>query len=106
MIGSLKGKIFYLYAVLGNADLALDQLSPHAPARSNIQDIEKAAKRAAELAKQMLAYSGKGQFVIEVIDLNELLTDMAQLLAASISKKATLRLNLAKDIGEDLFFRI
>ena len=56
-LGVLAGGIAHdfnnlLMAILGNADLALDELSPHSPARGNIKEIEKASKRAAELAKQ------------------------------------------------------
>ena len=102
-LGVLAGGIAHdfnnlLMAILGNADLALDELSPHAPARENIQEIEKASKRAAELAKQMLAYSGKGRFVIEPIALNEFVEEMAHLLDVSTSKKAMLKYNFAENL--------
>ena len=64
----------------------------------NLHKIEEAAARAADLAKQMLAYSGKGKFVIEHINLNLLLEDMLHMLEVSISKKAVLRLNLIPDL--------
>ncbi len=102
-LGVLAGGIAHdfnnlLTAILGNADLALDELSPHAPARDNIMEIERASKRAAELAKQMLAYSGKGRFVIEPIDLNELIREMAHLLDVTISKKAVIKYNFAENL--------
>ncbi|MBT3201389.1 MAG: PAS domain-containing protein [Phycisphaerales bacterium] len=102
-LGVLAGGIAHdfnnlLMAILGNADLAMDELAPHAPARENIQEIEKASKRAAELAKQMLAYSGKGRFVIEPINLNEFVEEMAHLLEVSISKKAVLKFNFADNL--------
>jgi len=102
-LGVLAGGIAHdfnnlLMAILGNADLALMELSPHAPARSNIEEIEKASQRAAGLAKQMLAYSGKGKFVIETIDLNEFIDEMAHLLEVSISKSVFLKLNLASNL--------
>ncbi len=102
-LGVLAGGIAHdfnnlLMAILGNADLALDDLSPHAPAHECIQEIEKASKRAAELAKQMLAYSGKGRFVIEPIDLNEFVDEMAHLLEVSVSKKALLKYNYADNL--------
>jgi CheY-like chemotaxis protein len=84
--------------ILGNADLALEELSPHAPARESIREIEKASKRAAELAKQMLAYSGKGRFVIEPIHLNEFVEEMSHLFEVSISKKAVLKFNFADSL--------
>src|SRR6185369_14902634 len=75
-----------LMAILGNADLALTRMEPEAPARENLHRIEKAAARAAALANQMLAYSGKGKFVVEQIDLNHLLEEMVNMLRVSISK--------------------
>jgi PAS domain S-box-containing protein len=102
-LGVLAGGIAHdfnnlIMVILGNADLALDELSPHAPACRNIQEIEKTSKRAAELAQQMLAYSGKGRFVIKPIDLNELVEEMAHLLNISISKKAILNYNFADNL--------
>ena len=84
-----------LMAIIGNADLALMRISRESPAVDNLHKIEQAAARAADLAKQMLAYSGRGKFIVETIGLNCLLEEMLHLLEVSISKKAVLRLNLA-----------
>ncbi len=102
-LGVLAGGIAHdfnnlLVGILGNADLALDQLSPTAPARPRVNDIETAAKRAAELTRQMLAYSGKGRFVVEPLDLNELVREMTHLLEVSISKRAILKYNYADNL--------
>ncbi len=101
-LGVLAGGIAHdfnnlLMGILGNADLALNELSPMSAARRNLEEIEKASRRAAELAKQMLAYSGKGRFVVEPIDPNELVEEMAHLLEVSISKKAVLKYNFAEN---------
>jgi two-component system, cell cycle sensor histidine kinase and response regulator CckA len=87
-----------LMVVLGNADLALMRLAPDSPARENLEQIEHAASRAADLARQMLAYSGKGRFVIENLDLTRIVAEMAQMLEVSISKKVVLRYDFAKDL--------
>ena len=102
-LGLLAGGIAHdfnniLMVILGNADLAIDALSSHAPARDNIEEILKASKRAAELARQMLAYSGKGRFVVEPIDLGKLVDEMAHLLEVSISKKVVLKYNFADNL--------
>ncbi len=102
-LGVLAGGIAHdfnnlLMAISGNASLALDELSQHAPARACVVEIEKASKRAAELAKQMLAYSGKGRFVIEAIDLNEFVQEMAHLLEVSISKKVVLKYDFVANL--------
>ncbi|MBI5485599.1 MAG: response regulator [Deltaproteobacteria bacterium] len=98
-LGVLAGGIAHdfnniLTAIIGNADLALMRINRESPAVDNLHRIEEAAARAADLAKQMLAYSGKGRFVIENIDLNRMLEEMLHMLEVSISKKAVLRLNL------------
>ena len=102
-LGLLAGGIAHdfnniLMAILGSADLALDELSPMSPARDNLQTIVKASKRAAELAKQMLAYSGKGRFVVEPIDAGGLIEEISHLLEVSISKKSVLKHNLAQNL--------
>lgn len=97
-LGVLAGGIAHdvnniLVSVLGNADLALECLGPESPAVAYLGQIEHAARRAADLAKQMLAYSGKGRFLIETIDLNRVVHETTHMLKVSISKKALLRLN-------------
>jgi CheY-like chemotaxis protein len=46
----------------------------------------------------MLAYSGRGSFLIETIDLNEVVREMGSLLEVSISKRATLAYELAENL--------
>ena len=102
-LGVLAGGIAHdfnniLTAIIGNAELALLRINKELPGVDNLHKIVEAAARAADLAKQMLAYSGKGKFVIENINLNLLLEDMLHMLEVSISKKAELRLNLIPDL--------
>lgn len=102
-LGVLAGGIAHdfnnlLTSILGNADLALCELSPVSGARTHVEDIEKASVRAAELCRQMLAYSGKGRFVIQAINLNEMVREMTHLLSISISKKALIRYDLCEEI--------
>ncbi|MBX7255146.1 MAG: PAS domain S-box protein [Candidatus Hydrogenedentes bacterium] len=98
-LGVLAGGIAHdfnnlLLLVLGYADLALKELSPTSPARDSIREIEDAACRAADLCRQMLAYSGRGKFVMQTIHPNRLVEEMTHLLRASVGKKANLNLNL------------
>ena len=102
-LGVLAGGIAHdfnniLMAIIGNADLALMRINKESPVIENLHRIEQAAARAADLAKQMLAYSGKGKFVIEDLDLNILMEEMLHMLEVSISKKAVLRLNLTSSL--------
>jgi signal transduction histidine kinase/CheY-like chemotaxis protein len=102
-LGLLAGGIAHdfnnlLTSILGNADLAKSELSPLTPARQSLEGIETAARRAADLCRQLLAYSGKGRFRIQPLDLRELVEEMGHLLTLSISKKAVLNFHFAQDL--------
>ncbi len=106
-LGVLAGGIAHdfnnlLTAILGNLDLSLARISPASPARRNIEAAQKASKRATELCKQLLAYSGKGKFQAEPLNLNEMVDEMGHLLDVSISKKISLRVNLSAEIPQFL----
>lgn len=98
-LGVLAGGIAHdfnnlLTSMLGYANLAMMQLPNESPAVPMLLEIEKAAQRAADLTQQMLAYSGKGKFQIQVVRLDTLVQEMTKLLETVVSKKATLRLDL------------
>ncbi len=102
-LGVLAGGIAHdfnniLTAIIGNADLALMRINKESPAVDNLHRIEQSASRAADLAKQMLAYSGKGKFMVESLDINKLVEEMLHMLEVSISKRAVLRLNFTKPL--------
>ena len=102
-LGVLTGGIAHdfnnlLMAILGNADLAIQDLPEVSPVRLFIEEIDKASRRAADLCRQMLAYSGHGRFVVKSIDVNELVEEMAYLLKTSISKKIALNLHLKRGL--------
>ncbi len=99
-LGILAGGIAHdfnniLLAITGNASLALMRIGQDSPAVHHLRQIEKAADKAADLARQMLAYSGKGRFVVEPLSLNQVVEEMTSMLQVSISKKASLRYQLA-----------
>jgi PAS domain S-box-containing protein len=87
-----------LVGVLGNAGLALSKLPDGSPTRKDILAVEKAADRAAELCKQLLAYSGRGRFELRAIDLSELVRDMEDLLDVAVAKKTTVSYKLAPEL--------
>jgi two-component system, cell cycle sensor histidine kinase and response regulator CckA len=102
-LGVLAGGIAHdfnnlLVSILGNAGLALMELAPESPARRTVQNIETAALRTAELTKQLLAYSGKGKFLVQPLNLSLLVEEMAHLLKLSISKRAGFRTRLASNL--------
>ncbi|MCZ6596843.1 MAG: PAS domain S-box protein, partial [Planctomycetota bacterium] len=102
-LGVLAGGIAHdfnniLVGVLGNAGLALDALPSSAPVRVFLERIKRAGQRAEQLADQLLAYSGKGLFVVVPLDLNDEIEQISDLLRSSISKKAILKLDLRADL--------
>ena len=102
-LGVLAGGIAHdfnnlLVGVLGNAGLALLELPEDSSARQPIRDIEVSAQRAAELTRQMLAYSGRGRFRVEPVDLSSVVEEMSQLLRRVISKQTQLSLRLGRDL--------
>ncbi len=99
-IGTLAGGIAHdfnnlLNAIMGQSSLALKKLSEENPAVSNITKAIKASERAADLTKQLLAYSGRGKCLMERIDLNLLVRENIGILEVSVSKNAELRYELS-----------
>jgi len=102
-LGVLAGGIAHdfnniLAGVLGNANLARLELPTAAVAHPYLEQIERAAVRAADLCKQLLAYSGRGRFIVERLDINAVIDDTLQLLQLSIGKGAVLKLHLHRPL--------
>jgi PAS domain S-box-containing protein len=98
-LGVLAGGIAHdfnnlLMAILGNLELAQRDLSPVSPIRPRLDAASNAARRAADLTRQMLAYSGRGKFMVGRVDLNELVEENVHLLRTSIPRTTTLNLHL------------
>ncbi len=95
-LGVLAGGIAHdfnnlLTTILGNINLAQLYLPDPSPASPYLLNMERTVQRATDLTRQMLAYSGKGRFLVGPLDLNQVVAEMSQLLEVSISKKVVLR---------------
>ena len=102
-LGILAGGIAHdfnnmLMAMLGNLDLAQMTLTPTSPAWPSLEEALNAARRAADLTRQLLAYSGKGHFEVTVVDVRALAGEMARLIDVSITKRAVVRYDFADDV--------
>jgi len=98
-LGVLAGGIAHdfnnlLVAMLGNVELAQVELDSGSPVQRYLRDIATAAARGADLCRQMLAYSGKGRLVQELVDLNDLAREMAGLIGVAISKNTQVEFRL------------
>jgi PAS domain S-box-containing protein len=99
-LGLLAGGIAHdfnnlLVGIMGNASMALETLGANSPARGMLRDVISASETAASLTRQLLAYAGKGRFVIEPVDLSDLVRKISHLVESSIPKSIQLRLELA-----------
>jgi PAS domain S-box-containing protein len=80
-----------LTGIIGNVSLVLDSLpETEQPARL-LQAALASADRAADLARQMLAYSGRSRFVVGPVDLSEVARETSTLIQNSIAKNVKIR---------------
>lgn len=97
-LGVLAGGIAHdfnnmLTGILGNTDLALQELPQTSVVRPWLDDVLASSRRAADLCRQLLAYSGKGRFQLMKLNISEIVNEMAEMMEVSISKKARVRNN-------------
>jgi PAS domain S-box-containing protein len=79
-----------LSAILGHAALAANELPEGSSARGHVEKVARAAERAADLTRQMLAYSGRGHFVVRPTDVNALVGENLPLLEVALPKSVRL----------------
>jgi two-component system, cell cycle sensor histidine kinase and response regulator CckA len=86
-----------LGSILANSELALSDLAGASPARDGIEEIKAVAIRASEIVRQLMTYAGQENPVVEPVDLSDLVGEMLELLKISISKRASLKVDLSKN---------
>ncbi len=103
-LGVLAGGIAHdfnniLTAILGNASMAEHKVLLHPQAaKKYLANIVSSSERAAELCKQMLAYSGKGKFVVKALDLSVMVEEITRLLEVSIASNVILKYHLIENL--------
>ncbi len=102
-LGVLAGGIAHdfnnlLTAILGNLDLALRKLLPTSDARVHVEQSIQASRRAADLARQMLAYSGKGSFVVEPTNLGDVVEENCRLFQTGSARATTFCLDVSQPL--------
>jgi PAS domain S-box-containing protein len=88
-----------LHIILANAHHSQKVVPEVSAARPFVDNIERAANRAAVLTRQMLAYSGRGRFLCQELDMGELVREITHLVRSSVSKKVTLQTKLSGDLA-------
>jgi PAS domain S-box-containing protein len=101
-IGLLAGGVAHdfnnlLTGILGNASLAME----YAPSSITgyLRNVMQASERAADLARQLLNYAGKGQCVVGSIDVPELVRDLIPLIQAGIPRKVEIVLDFEPGVA-------
>jgi PAS domain S-box-containing protein len=102
-IGMLAGGIAHdfnnlLVGVIGNASLAADLLPEGHAAVELLQGVLRSGETAAHLTRQLLAYAGKGRFVVEPVDLSAIAKNTRLLLERTISKKIGFFMRLGENL--------
>ena len=102
-VGRLAGGIAHdfnnlLVVILGFADLALDRLGPDDHSRADLEQICRAGERAAELIRQLLAFSRRQLLKPEVIDLSEIVRGVETMLRRVGGESVTFETALRGDL--------
>jgi PAS domain S-box-containing protein len=102
-LGVLAGGIAHdfnnlLTPIMGAAGLGLAELPANSPVRARLKTIHRAAKRAAALTSQMLAYAGQQPMRVEKFDLTTLIEEMHELMISSVAGKTIVELALESEL--------
>ncbi|NCA83365.1 MAG: transporter substrate-binding domain-containing protein [Opitutae bacterium] len=103
-VGRLAGGVAHdfnnmLQAILGHAELALDRVAPEQPLHADLLEIQKAARRSADLTRQLLAFARKQTVMPKVLDLNETVEGMLKMLRRLIGEDIELAWRPGGDVG-------
>ena len=102
-VGRLAGGIAHdfnnlLVSVIGNLSFARPELPEDCAAHGYLDRADQAAQRLSDLANQMLAFSGRARFTVSELQVDEIVSEMGQLLCSSIPSSVSLELDLASDL--------
>jgi len=103
-IGQLAGGVAHdfnnlLTAILGNVSFVLEATQPGDPRYEDVREIERAATRAAELTRQLLAFSRKQILRPTTLDLNSVLEHIMRMLNRLVGEHIGVTLRPGQDLG-------
>ncbi len=103
-VGRLAGGVAHdfnnlLTVIRGNASLLLEQMPPDSELRGELQEIERAASRASDLTRQLLAFGRKQVLQPQDLDINAVVAQLTRMLDRLIPKTIAVRLTPAADVG-------
>jgi PAS domain S-box-containing protein len=102
-LGVLAGGVAHdfnniLVGILANSSLLADSIPPENPYAESVKEIVSAAERAAALTRQLLAYAGKGRFLIEDVNASALIREIYSLVRVTIPPSVQVQLELSDDL--------
>src|SRR5262249_26323599 len=103
-VGRLAGGVAHdfnnlLMVIGGYTEVLLEKTGSSNPLFSKIEAIHQATERAANLTRQLLAFSRKQLLELKVVDVNRIVTEMERLLCPLIGERIELQTRLATDLG-------
>ena len=103
-VGRLAGGVAHdfnnmLSVILSYAELIIADLKPNDPLRSDVEQINTAATRAAGLTRQLLTFSRRSIIEAKVVDLNEVLVGMGKMLERILGEDVELQLVTPPSVG-------
>lgn len=98
-LGTLAGGVAHDFnnivaAIIGNVELALDDVPADSPARTSLAEISKASRRARDLVQQILAFSRRQLLERQVIELAPVVEESVRLLRATLPAGIDLSLHI------------
>jgi CheY-like chemotaxis protein len=104
-IGSLAGGVAHdfnnlLSVILSYATFLFEELTPGDPIRVDLEEIHKAGLRAADLTRQLLAFSRQQMLQPSVLDPNQILIGIQKMLARVLGEDVLLTLLPVPDVGK------
>ena len=103
-IGRLAGGVAHdfnnlLMVISSYAELMLDSLTPQHPLRRNVDEIQKASRRAADLTRQLLAFGRRQMQSLQLLDLNVIIEEVAKMLPRLIGEDIELAFVPGEKLG-------
>ena len=103
-VGTLAGVVAHdfnniLQVVLGYSELLLAEKGEHDPARADLQKMNQAAQKGADLVRRLLSFSRKAEFNPRPVDLNHQIEQLEKMLTRTIPRMIKIRLNLADGLS-------
>lgn len=103
-LGTLAGGVAHdfnnmLNVILGQTEFALERLPLDSPLRENLEEIQKAGRRSADLTRQLLAFARKQTIAPKAMNLNEIIDSMLKMLSRLIGEDIDLLWKPADNLG-------